>query len=151
MEVLENTENDLLKKNIFWISLHEGVRSTTIKAKEEKSINRAIEFIETPKFESQRKELITDDEFRELQSDIIKDPEIGDVIVGTGGFRKVRLASSNTGKSGGYRVIYLLILPDTVYLMLLYKKGQKDTLTKQEKNALKLVSQSIKKEHSDGQ
>lgn len=42
-------------------------------------ISHALEFIETPIFESQRKALITDDEFRSLQSDIIKNPDIGDL------------------------------------------------------------------------
>lgn len=111
------------------------------------NISHALEFIETPIFESQRKTLITDDEFRALQSEIIKNPDIGDLIVGTGGLRKVRLASNNTGKSGGYRVIYLLVLPDVIHLMLLYKKGRKDSLTQKEKNSLKEISRVIKKEY----
>ncbi|WED22653.1 type II toxin-antitoxin system RelE/ParE family toxin [Vibrio sp. JC009] len=117
---------------------------------EDKPISHAIEFIETPIFESQRKELINDDEFRELQSDIIKNPKFGKLVIGTGGLRKIRLASSNTGKSGGYRVLYLLVLPDTVYLMMIYKKGRKDSLTNQDKNLLKEVSQSIKRRHANG-
>ncbi|MFV0574153.1 MAG: hypothetical protein ACK5NC_01825 [Vibrio sp.] len=80
-----------------------------------------------------------------MQSDIIKNPQIGDLIVGTGGLRKVRLAGSATGKSSGYRIIYLLVLPDIVHLMLLYKKGRKESLTQQEKNKLKAISKSIKR------
>ena len=114
---------------------------------EELEINSAIEFIETPLFESLRKELISDDEYRALQSDIIVSPDIGQLIVGTGGLRKIRLAGSGLGKSGGYRSIYLLINPDTVYFLLLYKKGKKDTLTDKEKKVLKQISQSIKREH----
>ena len=94
--------------------------------------------------------MITDEEYRAFQSDIIKNPEMGKAIVGTGGLRKARLASEHSGKSGGYRVIYLLVLPDTVYLVLLYKKGKKDSLTQSEKNLLKEVSQSIKREHNNG-
>ena len=93
--------------------------------------------------------MISDDEFRNFQSDIIKNPVVGDLIVGTGGLRKVRVAGQSTGKSGGYRVIYLLILPDIVHLMLLYKKGKKDSLTQQEKNVLKDISKSIKKEYGN--
>ncbi|WP_232582255.1 type II toxin-antitoxin system RelE/ParE family toxin [Photobacterium phosphoreum] len=114
---------------------------------EKLEINSAIEFIETPLFESLRKELISDDEYRALQSEIIVSPDIGQLIVGTGGLRKIRLAGSGSGKSGGYRSIYLLINPDTVYFLLLYKKGKKDTLTDKEKKVLKQISQSIKREH----
>jgi len=83
---------------------------------EDRVINHALEFIETPLFETQRKEMISDEEFRTLQSDIIKNPEVGSVIVGTGGLRKIRLAGESTGKSGGYRTIYLLVQPDVVHL-----------------------------------
>lgn len=112
----------------------------------ERKISKAIQFVETPLFESQRKNLITDDQFRSLQSDIIIDPNVGRLIVGTGGLRKVRLAGNGKGKSGGYRVIYLLIKPDVVYLMVLYKKGKKESLNDREKILLKELASSIKRE-----
>jgi len=126
-----------------------GVPCTPMILGEDQVISHALEFIETPLFESQRKELISDDEFRTLQSDIIKNPEIGSIIVGTGGLRKMRLAGESTGKSGGYRTIYLLIQPDVVHLVLLYKKGRKDSLTQKEKNLLKELSRSIKREYDN--
>ncbi|MCG6307032.1 type II toxin-antitoxin system RelE/ParE family toxin [Vibrio alginolyticus] len=128
-----------------------GVQCTPILLGEDRVISNALEFIETPLFESQRKEMLTDEEFRALQSDIIKNPEMGSLIVGTGGLRKVRLAGDSKGKSGGYRTIYLLIQPDVVYLVLLYKKGRKDSLTQKEKNLLKEVSRSIKREYDNEQ
>ncbi len=39
---------------------------------------------------------------------IVRDPETGDLIEGTGGVRKIRVALAGTGKRGGARVIYLL-------------------------------------------
>jgi hypothetical protein len=36
---------------------------------------------------------------------VAEDPECGEVIPGTGGFRKVRVARSGMGKRGGARVI----------------------------------------------
>ncbi len=126
-----------------------GVQCTPMLLGEDRVINHALEFIETPLFESQRKEMISDEEFRTLQSDIIKNPEVGSVIVGTGGLRKIRLAGESTGKSGGYRTIYLLVQPDVVHLVLLYKKGRKDSLTQKEKNLLKEVSRSIKREYDN--
>ncbi len=123
-----------------------GVRCTPTLRSEGEHINHALEFIETPLFESQRNALISDDEFKTLQSEIIKNPEIGDLIVGTGGLRKIRLASQNTGKSGGYRTVYLLVIPDKIYLATLYKKGQKETLTHAEKNAMKKWVSLLKNE-----
>ena len=115
-------------------------------AHEDKPINCALELIETPLFESQRKLLISDDEFRLLQSKIIKNPQAGNIIVGTGGLRKIRLPSQNKGKSGGHRVIYLLAVSEKVYMITIYKKGQKDTLTQAEKNAMKKLTSLLKNE-----
>lgn len=123
-----------------------GVQCTPIIVVEDKKISSAIEFIETPLFEVQRKALITDEELRALQSDIIKQPDIGKLIVGTGGLRKVRVSGENTGKSGGYRAIYLLAFHDVIYLVSIYKKGKKDTLTKSEKNDLKKLTAILKNE-----
>ena len=41
--------------------------------------------------------------------DLVADnPEAGDVMQGTGGVRKARLAGRGKGKSGGYRIVYYL-------------------------------------------
>ncbi len=95
-------------------------------------------------FSKQRDGLITDDELRALQNDLIMNPLLGAAIVGTGGLRKVRLAFGGKGKSGGCRVIYLHVRPDTIYLLLIYPKGRKDTLTNEEKNQLKALAETLK-------
>ncbi len=82
-----------------------------------------------------------------LQTDIIKNPDVGALITGTGGLRKVRLAPEHGGKSGGFRIIYLFVKPDTVYLLLVYKKGRKDSLTQGEKNTLKALTINLVSEH----
>ncbi|WP_425357171.1 hypothetical protein [Vibrio tritonius] len=71
-------------------------------------MSHAIEFIETSIFTKQIKELATDDELKELQAELIAQPEKGDIIKGTGGLRKVRMATGNKGKSGSIRVLYVL-------------------------------------------
>jgi hypothetical protein len=74
------------------------------------------------------------------------DPECGDVITGTGGFRKVRFALHGRGKSGGARVIYFLhneTLP--IYIFAVYAKNEKANLTQAEKNALRKRSDEITK------
>lgn len=70
-----------------------------------------------------------------------------DVIKGTGGFTKVRVADqkSGRGKSGGYRVIYFdLEAYERTFLFLIYPKSVKDTLTKAEVSTLKAASQELK-------
>ncbi len=69
------------------------------------------------------------------------EPDAGEMIVGTGGARKVRVApEDNTGKSGGYRVITFYGPSDVpVFLLGLYGKGQKSSLTKAEKNDLATI------------
>lgn len=104
----------------------------------------AIEFIETAIFTKQVADLLSDEELRHLQCELIQNPTKGDIIQGTGGLRKVRVATKGSGKSGGGRVIYLVVSKDKIFLVLAYKKGVKDTLTNEEKNQLKSMVQLLK-------
>ena len=64
-------------------------------------------FIEVPLFTKRWSEIgLTDDDLRQLQIMLLKDPESGPVIEGTGGIRKVRFPLDNRGKSGSVRVCY---------------------------------------------
>ena len=64
-------------------------------------------FVEVPLFTKRWKEIgLGDDELRALQIMLLKDPESGPVMEGTGGIRKVRFSLENRGKSGGIRVCY---------------------------------------------
>ena len=67
-----------------------------------------MEFIETPAFTRYFSSYLNDDEYRELQIRLAAGPELGDVMPGTGGFRKLRWADPRRGKGrrGGLRVIY---------------------------------------------
>lgn len=107
-------------------------------------MSHAIEFVETSIFTRQIKELATDDELKDLQAELIAQPDKGDIIKGTGGLRKVRMAVGNKGKSGSIRVLYILALADKIYLVLAYPKAVKDSLTAEEKAKLKLIVQSLK-------
>jgi hypothetical protein len=62
---------------------------------------------------------------------------MGDIMQGTGGCRKVRLAGRGKEKSGGYRIIFAfggVQIP--VFLITVFGKGEKDNLTKAERNDL---------------
>ncbi len=109
-------------------------------------MSHAIEFVETSIFTRQIKELATDDELKDLQAELIAQPDKGDIIKGTGGLRKVRMAVGNKGRSGSIRVLYVLALADKIYLVLAYPKAVKDSLTAEEKAKLKLIVQSLKGE-----
>lgn len=112
-------------------------------------MSHAIEFIETPTFTRQIKELATDDELMALQHELIADPERGVLIKGTGGLRKVRMGLGARGKSGGMRVIYFLATRELIYLILAYPKNQKDNLTASEKAQLKVLTHQLKGEVSE--
>lgn len=62
--------------------------------------------VETQEFRTQAKRLLTENELALLVSIVAGDPIAGDVVAGTGGFRKLRFARQGGGKSGGYRVVY---------------------------------------------
>lgn len=103
-------------------------------------------FVETEIYTKQIDQLLTDEEQRELQLYLRTQPTLGARIQGTGGIRKLRFAQSRTGKGkrSGIRVIYLLDLPDTTYLLLAYPKGKKDDLSNDEKRVLKKLAQTLK-------
>lgn len=109
-------------------------------------MSHAIVFIETSIFTQQINSLATDDELKELQCTLIAQPEKGDLIQGTGGLRKIRMALGKQGKSGGARVIYFLACKEVVYLVLAYQKSTKENLTPTEKKALKALTQQLKDE-----
>ncbi len=63
-------------------------------------------FIETSVFTRRVKELIDEDAYTAFQNVLVVNPAAGDVIEGTGGIRKIRVAAKSHGKRGGARVIY---------------------------------------------
>ncbi|HDZ8926350.1 type II toxin-antitoxin system RelE/ParE family toxin [Aeromonas veronii] len=105
-----------------------------------------MEFIETSIFTKQIKALATDDELRALQAELIAQPEKGDLIQGTGGLRKIRMATGQQGKSGSARVIYFLATAEMIYLVLAYAKSEKESLTAAEKAELKRLTTLLKGE-----
>ena len=112
-------------------------------------VSHAIEFIETSIFTRQVKTIATDDELKALQIELIAQPEKGDLIQGTGGLRKIRMATGQQGKSGSARVIYFLATAEVIYLVLAYAKNEKESLTAAEKADLKKLTQLLKGEHHE--
>jgi hypothetical protein len=99
-----------------------------------------VEFIEAPLFTQLLPDFLTDDEYRELQQHLSRDPRAGDMIPGTGGFRKLRWADTRRrkGKRGGLRLIYYYFLADSqIWLMTVYDKDSMTDLSPAEKRVLK--------------
>jgi hypothetical protein len=101
-------------------------------------------FIETSVFTRQITELLEDDEYQELQADLMDDPARGDLIQGGGGIRKVRCAARGKGKSGGIRVIYYWLQEDgQIFMLLAYPKSDQDNLTDQQTATLRKLVKDI--------
>lgn len=90
--------------------------------------------------------LASDDELKELQIELIAQPDKGDLIKDTGGLRKVRMAVGSKGKSGSVRIVYFLATIEKIYLVLAYPKSQKDSLSGVEKAQLKSLVKQLKGE-----
>ena len=99
-----------------------------------------MEFVEAPPFTSHVAEYLNEDGYRELQARLAANPEAGDLIPGTGGFRKMRWADGRRGKGrrGGLRVIYYYFPSDhQIWLMTLYDKDEASDLSTKQKKGLK--------------
>ena len=93
----------------------------------------SMEFIETPTFTRLLADLLSDDEYADLQNVLVDNPERGDIILGGGGIRKLRYALPGRGKSGGVRAIYYWLRDDhQIYMLLIYPKSKKDNLPDRE-------------------
>jgi hypothetical protein len=57
-----------------------------------------VEFIEAPAFTRHISDYLDADEYRLLQNALLENPDLGDLMPGTGGFRKVRWADARRGK-----------------------------------------------------
>ncbi|MEN8221239.1 MAG: addiction module toxin RelE [Pseudomonadota bacterium] len=105
-----------------------------------------VTVVEHAHYLSQAAKLLTEDQKQEIVDMLAADPEMGDLIIGTGGCRKLRYAAvKGKGKSGGVRIIQLFVSKEgTVHLLDVYKKGEKDSLTKAEKNELSKLTAILK-------
>jgi len=89
-----------------------------------------VTVVEVPPFPAAAKSVWSDAERMEFIDFIARNPKAGEVIVGSGGVRKVRWSRAGTGKRGGVRVIYFYHserLP--VFLLTAYAKTVQDNLT----------------------
>jgi hypothetical protein len=100
--------------------------------------------VETPTYLAIASKLFSEEERADVVALVAADPECGDLIRGTRGFRKVLVARQGLGKSGGARVVYIWRNQRfPVFLTAIFPKNQKENLSMAERNALKTRANSI--------
>lgn len=110
-----------------------------------------MELIETSTFTRQITALLSDEEYAGFQSRIAANPELGALIRGGGGIRKVRVAVGSRGKRGGARVIYYwAVRNDVILLLYAYPKNVMANLTpKQVSQLAKVVKEEFASEKTN--
>ena len=106
------------------------------------------EFVYTEPFRKCWKAMgLSEDDLKKLEEILLENPQLGDVIEGTGGARKMRIQIENRGKSGGGRVIYVDVFEkEKLYFLLAYPKNVQDDLTPDQKKQVRKLVEAIKKE-----
>ena len=106
--------------------------------------------VETKHYLRDAEALLSESEREGIVNLIASDPRCGELIVGSGGWRKVRIALAGRGKRGGARVIYFFhsaAIP--AYIAAIFAKNERANLSRAEINALAKVGKAIVKEHGE--
>ena len=105
-----------------------------------------MRFVETSVFTRRITDALLDDDYRLVQEALLRRPEQGDLIEGTGGVRKLRWKEVGRVKRGGLRLIYYWHAEREIILMVfLYRKSEQKDLTADQKRILaKAVQQEFK-------
>jgi hypothetical protein len=107
-----------------------------------------LEFRETTAFTRKISTLLSDEEYAELQGVLVIQPDVGDLIKGTSGLRKLRWSQGRRGKGkrSGIRVIYYWYVSESlIYMLLAYSKDEGDDLSAEQKRVLvRLVTEELK-------
>ena len=107
-----------------------------------------FEFIESKVFSKQVRELSVE-VLSSIQSELVQNPERGDIVKGTHGVRKARVADpgSSRGKSGSYRYLYLYLeRASRIHLLYLFSKGVQADLSPDQTRIIGELSQQIRRE-----
>jgi hypothetical protein len=103
--------------------------------------------VETAEFLARSSRIMSDEQRAQVVEMLARHPECGEIMQGTGGVGKVRVALAGRGKSGGARVIYYFHserLP--VFALTVFAKNERANLTPAERNAMAAVVRTIKQQ-----
>ena len=102
---------------------------------------KPVTVIETPSFLRDAKNMMSDAEREDLVNFLAYNPKAGVVIKGTGGIRKIRWAREDTGKSGGFRIIYFFHSEEIpLFALNVFAKNEKENISQTERNELKKLT-----------
>jgi hypothetical protein len=105
---------------------------------------RPVSVTEFTAYTRRADELLSEAEQDAVVDLVAFDPTRGDLIPGTGGLRKLRIAVGGSGKRGGARLIYYFYSEDfPVLLLALYAKNEKSDLSAREKKDFASLVQEI--------
>ncbi len=105
-------------------------------------MNRLFSFRETKAFTKNISSLLPEENYFAFQDYLQENHQLGDVISGGGGLRKIRWQIKNKGKSGGVRIIYYFASEKGyLYLMAIYSKNRQTDL---DKDQLKQLVQQVR-------
>ncbi len=86
-------------------------------------------FIETKLFTRLVQQYLSEEEYAESQSFLIRNPEAGDIVPGSGGLRILRWRGKGRGKRGGFRVIYYArTAQGQIWMLTIYPKSVIETI-----------------------
>jgi len=86
-------------------------------------------FIESTVFDRLRAHYLDDDEYGDLQQFMMRNPEAGAIVRGSGGVRKLRWRREGAGKRGGLRLIYFVrYQPNEFWMLTLYSKTEQENV-----------------------
>lgn len=89
-----------------------------------------------------------DEVLREIQGDLLQNPQKGDVVRGLGGIRKARVANPGRGKGkrGGFRYLHLY-LEHRGHIHLLYPldKDEQDDLSEEQRRELRRMVADLRR------
>lgn len=106
-----------------------------------------LEFVRLPLFERTSKGVLSGEDIRQLESELLENPEKGVVEDHTGGVRKVRAAVAGRGKSGSARVVYLYVrVRRTVYFIFTFPKNVQPSLSDAQKKTIRQLVLQLKQE-----
>ena len=107
-----------------------------------------FEFVESKIFSKQLGQLPAE-VLTNIYSDLVQNPERGDIVKGTHGVRKARVADlgSSRGKSGSYRYLYLYLEhAGRIHLLYLFSKSEQADLSPDQTRIIGRLSQQIRRE-----
>lgn len=99
--------------------------------------------IETHAFTKRIDALLSPEEYRELQLELVARPLAGAVVPGSRGLRKLRWAATGRGKRGGLRIIYYYaVSPSHLLLLFVFAKNERSDLTAEQRARLRAIVES---------